>query len=511
MPLEVTASQLAKLWDGDAEKRAERARRWDYYCGKHKILERDETYSDKTPKSNIVTNWPRYIVNRYIGALTSTPYQLAKLKDDTENAGLDTYQDIEKANRLVTKNVVFLRDSLVQGFGLELHLFVKDQGIRIRRADPSKWTLIYDSNDDLVGALTQVVYPTGSLHQGSVLAQDLEIMTLYDDVNITDYSKGKEGWGDGKPTPHGVGRIPVVVHAIDEDNIPLLTDDLLKQCDEYNEADSASGDKVRQLVDNILKLWGYDPDWVIKNGEKIRTQRVLPLEAKDTHDAEYLEQSTDTAPYNERILRTREHIHIMGEVPDFDSIVGATGSTSGIALRLKFLPMDQRASSIMNYIRQALDERIDLINARHDKLSKGTIQDYKHVIQFSLPANRIEEWNSAKNLVGILAVKRIQELLSDVDDPDREWELLQEEMATALSVGEGGVGFAPGGKTPPLPSPEAQLKEDDEGRAKAEAMFEKNMSQMLEQLEAMVEAKLVKNPAAMQRLIDKQRKKLGTS
>lgn len=117
-----------------------------------------------------------------------------------------------------------------------------------------------------------------------------------------------------------------------------------------------------------------------------------------------------------------------GEVPDVEEITGATGQTSGIALRLKFLPMLQSASSIANNLKAGLRARIELLNVRLGQSEgSGGIEDVNLIVSFTLPANRIEEWKAVKELIGILSHKTILELMTDIDDPEQELARIEEE------------------------------------------------------------------------------------
>ena len=119
---------------------------------------------------------------------------------------------------------------------------------------------------------------------------------------------------------------------------------------------------------------------------------------------------------------------MMGAVPDIEEIAGATGSTSGIALKLKFLAMQEVASSIINYLKTSLRDRIDLINIL-DSMNDGTpqIEDVTVNVQFDLPVNRLEEWKAIKELTGIVSLKTMLELLSNIDEPDREIKRLDDQ------------------------------------------------------------------------------------
>ena len=83
---DITTAQLDDIWTSSESIRNAQQLRRDYYDGKHEILKAMEgkTYSDGTSKSATVTNWIKYIVNRYVGAITE--YQVTNNVADESNA-----------------------------------------------------------------------------------------------------------------------------------------------------------------------------------------------------------------------------------------------------------------------------------------------------------------------------------------------------------------------------------------------------------------------------------------
>ncbi len=166
---------------------------------------------------------------------------------------------------------------------------------------------------------------------------------------------------------------------------------------------------------------------------------MLPLKDKDTTDAEYLIKPSDVERVQAKLERTRNNIHTMGEVPDVGEIVGASGATSGIALKLMFTPMQEASSEIITYMSQGIRDRIALINAMQSKTKKAVIEDYKVIIQFTIPVNQIEQWANIGALTGIVSHRTQLELLDSVDDPEGELEALEEEQKVSADIALAGA------------------------------------------------------------------------
>ena len=65
-----TSKQLDDIWEAKKDHRHSMVVRQLYYAGHHSIVNRKEKYSDGFFKSNVVTNWIKYLVNRYVGSIS---------------------------------------------------------------------------------------------------------------------------------------------------------------------------------------------------------------------------------------------------------------------------------------------------------------------------------------------------------------------------------------------------------------------------------------------------------
>jgi len=449
MPVNVTIDQINEAWRAYAEgtdcPHKLMAHRQAYYDGRHAITERRETYADGKPKSNRVTNWIAYGCDAYVGALTGTPYQVSDaeranrdpLPGDapSQNEGPDLYSEIAERNNLDAQDQENLLTAMVKGYGIELHAFY-DGEIVITNDDPQNWAFIKNDTGENVVGIKRITLKKGTLFNGEILGRDIEWMSVYDDSTITDYTcpAGGGGMGGawvamGEGRKHFYGRLPIVVWSVNDSQESIIADDVIGQHDEYNDIDSASGDDIRAGVDNVLVLNGVSQDFIAKHERTIREKRIIPLEDKNEQDAKYLERNINSDPVEKRLMRTREAIHTMLRVPDVMHIVGATGATSGIALKLKFTPLIQRAQSMIHYLKKHVKERIELINAMLGPSSQKQIADYVVNINISLPMNTIDQWAAIGALKGIVSHKTMLEFLEGVDDPERELARIQAESA----------------------------------------------------------------------------------
>ena len=435
LPDGLTMEQLDDIWASQNAEREDMKKRQDYYDGDHKIVGQDETNADGSKKGELVSNWMAYIVNRFVGSMTDKPYSVTLAEDNAPTEALDAYRAILKDNAITSQDTENLRMMLTMGPAVEVHGFSEDKEITITSNDPRNWAIVYNSDGVLTLAMKRIVLPANTFHDGKLLEAQLILMTVYTVNAIFDYQQdGAEGgWLWTRTVQHNYGQVPIVDWRANADGKTILTDALIGQQDEYNDVDSGSGDSLKYNSDALLILFGLDPEWVKQHAVELKETRIVSLPSDG--DIKFILKATDVTAINARLDRTREHIHMMGEVPDVETIVGATGSTSGIALALKFLPMAQRAAGMANWIAAGVRERINLINVIQKALGKPPVENYDVKITFSLPRNRTEEWTSISKLDGEVSHKTRLVMLSDVDDPEAELARIAEENAQARGTG----------------------------------------------------------------------------
>lgn len=486
MPLDLTPTQLDTLWSNHEQARVAMKRRQKYFDGEQDVTKRaSEQYADGYQKSGKVSNWIRYIVSQFVGALTATPFQVS---DDDEGDGAQVqdgggtetgaaiYKDEAERNSLAAETAESVQDAILKGKGPEVHS-VRDGEIVMRSSPADNWVFVYDTQDELVGALYEFCVKESEVHEGVFYADDTTFRVWYDDATITHYSRtgGAGDWSLVSREEHFYGMVPVVDWHINRRRVSYIDDAIIGQQDEYNELDSISGDDIRREVDAFLCIKGNDPDWILAHMKELKDSRFIPC------DASYITKGTTGGPQSpivSRLTRTREHIHMMGNVPDVAQIVGATGATSGIALQLKFMPMHRAASEMINYLKRSLKRRVDLINAMRAKMGKTTIENVSYNINFTLPTNVYEEWAAVRSLDGLVSQRKQLELLSSVDDPAQELNRLALERQESSDAG----------KTP------EQLTQEQAGRVDASAAtLESKLDEVVDNISAAVVDKILRD------------------
>lgn len=437
----ITREQALKLWEAGASERTAMEKRERYYNGEHAILGAVEVYNDGIEKAQQVTNWMAYIINRFRGSISS--YQITlDVEDDKETRDersivLDEFTELAKDQNLDAVDDENLFNALTQGYGVEVHGYdAASESIIIDYYPPREWVFPRDTSGNAIAAIRFVTLEKGAVYEDEFLEKPLDLMAVYDDTSITTYTKkeGSDEWDAGGVVAHHYGQIPVIQWWCGGS---VLSNALMVQNDKYNKVDSMATDAVEREIDSLLVTKGLDPNWVNEHMKEIKDSKNLPLDADGFADILARKMDIDRFEYN--LTRIRSQIHIMGEVPDVDGIVGASGATSGIALKLMFTPMKERVEAMLPHIKQGIRQRIDLINARFQKLGKPELTGYQLNIIFLMPVNRIEEWQNIGQLADIVSHRTQLAMLTDIDYPQAELELLQQESPGRVEPAEGDV------------------------------------------------------------------------
>lgn len=446
-------------WETGSVQRDEFARRWNYYRGSQDILLKTGERHDGKAYNKLPVNWIDVLVGRHMGFLMGFPIQLTLPADIENDEGLEQYEKLREDQKLDVLDSELFRDSMIFGQGVELHAYDGEQA-QIRRYDPREWMFVEDEDGNDVAAIRRYLLPRGSVHEGKLLESDLTLWAVYTDEAIETYQEGDDAGrgtdtnianqtlysrrqqvGELKQTssqqnPFGV--LPVFRWGLDDEHHPLLTDSLIALQDTYNSIVSAHVDDVETDIDAILLLQGIAPDELTRVDPitgKTKLQELRELGALAFPDAEsgaeFLTRSLPIEKIDYTLRLLRRLIHVKGCAPDFDDIVGATGATSGIALKLQFQSMVEKASTWRRYLELAIRARLDRLNALWSAKRLPTLEEYSVKITQNLPVNEVEIWQNIMALEPILSKVDLARLVPSIENPEAAIEAKEEEQQAA--------------------------------------------------------------------------------
>lgn len=496
MPIALTPQQIDLVWDQSASRRSVQQKRHEYYEGKQAILLEGDTRTDGSKRSKVVTNWIRKVVNDHTAfALTNAPgYTLSDPDPSQEDAesqaqllvekeALAQFETVRRDNNLDAIDQEHFKQAVKMGFSVEVHAFDSvTKKITITQYDPRCWAFLFDTNEKMLAAIHRAELAAGTYYNDRILEATLVVYTVYDDRNKTTFEESISPDQSGKPVrslnvigafeQHYYGRPPVVLFKVSKDAGTFVSDALISLQDAYNTSHSNLLDDVQYNVDAVLAIKGYEPGAMFEKDEdgvrfidKLRQYRMLPLNKEA--DAKFLEKGNPKDKIEYDISLTRDDIHMEGAIADVSRIVGATGSVSGIALKLKLKPMIGQAASFLKWFSAGLRDRVELLNIVWAKLNTPSLTEYLITFNIDVPVNETEIWQFLPNLDGLLSrVDRIR-LIPSIKDPEQAAQRKKAEEEDLLDPARFPSDIAPDPDNPDGSASDSSQQQADQQRQSA--------------------------------------------
>lgn len=429
MPFNLTTTQILQVWDDADSTRDEMQTRQDYYDGDQAILDETTDRYDGSTRNLMVTNWIKYIVNKHVGFMTAKPVEYTLKDPKAPDAGLKEFDLIDIQNTLDAVDQEHLRQCILKGYSVEVHSYDGEK-IKITQYDSEDWVIMYDELDQPRVAIHRAIQPANSIYRNQFLEFEKTIYTVYDDASIRTFelisSEDSDSYLDEIDSrPHPYGRLPLVIFRVTRKRESFIGDDLISQQDAWNTTRSSNLDDLQYNVDAILKLIGYDVDAMFEADEdgvtfveKLRKHRILPL--KEGGEAEFIEKGNEKDKVAHDLDLTRSDLHMMARVADVEKIIGATGTVSGIALKLCLMPQIDQAIQFSVFFEEGLRDRIDLINRINAIRRKPILEDFNVSFTLNIPVNETEIWQYIPNLEDVMTRKTRLSLIPSIEDPEAE-------------------------------------------------------------------------------------------
>jgi SPP1 family phage portal protein len=451
--LDVDTALVLGVWNDGETMRTKQAGYLQYYDGKQKILSETKPRTDGAAKHLVVTNWIRHVVERHVGFLSAKSIGLTQRNDLDDKAPLRQYQEVSDFNGVDAIDAEHLRNSLLFGLSPEVHSY-DGENIVLTPYSPLEWSFMRDSCDEVVFAVHRLVLPKGSYYDGKRQATEVTLWTAYDSVNVYRYQSTGSALGSGttpssvsfdeskaKVQKHGFKTVPIVIFQIHQDRRPFISDALIGQQDVFNSVRSANADDVSYNVDSFLAIYGYsmeqmlevDPETKKNQLEKIREERYLPL--GENARAEFLKKGNEHQNVEFDLDLSVDAIHMMGGISNLKRIVGSTGNTSGISLKLCFTDQVHVAGTFGKWFEVGIRDRVDLLNERWAQLGDSTLEDYDVRITTDVPVNEAEFFQNIPELLQVMSRRGVARLAPAIEDVDRVVNEKDEELARDIEAG----------------------------------------------------------------------------
>lgn len=398
---------------------------WDYYDNKHAIEQRP--MDTNKPNNKLAHGYCKYITDTITGYFMGIN---VKYSSDNEEY-LAAYSEIIEDNFEEDENFELAKKASIFGYATEIVYQNEDAQTRCKRVDPREMVLMFGSRLDS--------YLIAAIRFYAVKQLD-DTLTEYADVYMPDeiisYSRrdGGAAFVEIGREPHYYGEVPVVVYTNNEEMRGDF-EQVIELVDAYDKSQSDSANDFEYFTDAYLVMQGYsglessdDPKDQAEAYSTLRQNRLIFMDKEGK--AYFLTKEINDAATENFKNRLNADIHKFGMVPDLSDKEFA-GDLSGIAIRFKILPLEQKVMIKENKFRTALAKRREMITQMIN-IKQGAAYDYREIAEDftrNLPQNVKEDTETILMLDGVVSKRTLLELLPQVDDVDQELDRLAEEQA----------------------------------------------------------------------------------
>ena len=383
----------------------------DAYEGKYKIFTLPKKPAWK-PDARLAVNFARYITDTFSGYVQGVPQQIIS-------------QDAGTAERVTDYNdTAGFIDQLAAGvdsmliYGRSYLMAYEDEAgdIGIAATDPEESFIIYDDGiRQRPLYFVRTYYDIDRKRHGSVSDGD-------GNIKYFDWAGGVEWTAEER---HGFDGVPAVELSTGIIRKGIYAD-VLNLIDAFNQLLSDKANDISAFADAYLKVLGADID--DKTLKWIRNNRVITLKGKNAADlvVEFLERPNADGSQENLLNRLYELIFVTAMVVNISD--ADFSAASGQAMKYRLQPMTNLAGKINRRLTKSIKQLYKLIcsNPAGD-LEADDWQRIDIKYTLNLPANLLDEAQTAGAMTGITSKRTALQVLSIVPDVDAELEQIEKE------------------------------------------------------------------------------------
>ena len=420
---ELTPAMIKAYIDTWAPERRRLNRLYEYYVGKHDILQRSSSDPAK-PNNRIVNPYPSYIVDVYTGYFMGEPVTYAC--DD--EALKDALDQINSYNDEAAEDAELAKDAGIFGRAVELVYTDEDAKLRFRKLPPQDCIPIYDDTLE-----ADLLYLIRLYEETDILRSTVRrFAEVYSRDGVKTYRC------DGAVVPvgdaareHQFGMVPVVVYDNNEEQLgdfePVLT-----LIDAYDKIQSDSVNDMEYFSDAYLVLQGLQGTEA-NDIAAMKRNRVMLLPEQGASAQWLVKDINDTYVEN---LKTRidRSIHKFSKCPAMTDEDFAANA-SGVAMKYKLMGLETATSKKERAFKKGLQRRIELLTAVLNV--QGGNYDYRSVemtFTRNIPANLVEMADVITKVGNLLSQETQIGMLPIDVDPKAEMEKRQQEDEENLGM-----------------------------------------------------------------------------
>lgn len=413
---EITDEDLRAMINKNVAWSVDYQENWKLYIGEHDIL--NQPAKQFGPDNRLVVNLPHYIVDTFNGYFLGIPPKIT-LDEDQENQALQQWND---TNSLQDKLNEVSKLTDIYGRAMLFAYQNEDSETKIAVVAPTEGFIVYD--DRIARQPIAFIRYAKSLkdagYNGTIYYADKTIA-------FTDTKVGDEGVNQ-------FGLVPAVEFFENEerqgtfDNVKSLVQSLDKVL-------SQKANQIEYFDNAYLKMLGLnlDQDGDGKPDIDIRDNHLIYSSDAESANAQidFISKPDADGMQENMINRLVDMVYQVSMVANLND-KEFSGNSSGVALKYKLLPMQNMAANKERKFTQSLRQLYRVLFSV--KTIVNDVEAWQRLsFQFTrnMPANLLDEAQTAQELMGVTSHETAMKPLSVVDDPKQEMEKIREEQAEA--------------------------------------------------------------------------------
>ena len=388
---------------------------------------KDKAHSDPArPNYQIAHSFASHISDTHTGYFMGSPIKY--VSDDNENA-IAKILEINRYNDEHSQNLRLERDASIYGIAYELLYVERDGKIKFKDIDPRNSFVIYSSSIEQEPLYFVRMYTVGSD------AGDTWRVELYDDKERIKFKvSGQSLLGGLQPLEralHGFGELPVAVYNNNRDRMGDF-ERVIPMIDAYDSITSNTLNDLENFADAYLIFKNVDMDE--EDMLSMRENRLISYNDSDGNaDISWLTKEVmDGGAWEGSQAKIEEQIYTLSATPNFTD--ESFGTASGISLRYKLLPIEQKAGIKEREFRRGIQRRLKLISNMLGLLgSEYSYLDIDMAFVRTLPVDLLNEMQILATGNGLVSKSTLFGQVSFIEDPADEIQKIEDESDDTLN------------------------------------------------------------------------------
>lgn len=335
--------------------------------------------------------------------------------------------DILKYNDYQEQDKELLRNALIYGYGVELAWIDEESRVRFTVLDSREiFPVFYNTieKDSLAGAIR--MYPADNISQ----APDWIVeVYLADKTLVYKANDGLTSLSLLEEKPNFFNQVPVCVMPLNEAWVSVY-DGVMGLNDAYNSVLSGEIDDFDSFADAYLVMAGLQG---VEAEDLAAMRENKAIVMPDGGEVSYLTKNISDVQTENILNNIKKNIYLVANCVDFSD--EAFGTSSGIAMKMKLLGMENQAGVIEKHMIKSLQKRIELICSILSMTGGEEVwRDININFTRNIPVDIQDEVNSIVGLRGLVSDRTLLSQLSFIKDIDEELKQRDIEREASLAM-----------------------------------------------------------------------------